>query len=429
MPDVSKIRLPDNSEVNIKDSRIVGVDTAPTSGSSNVVTSGGVFDSLRMDNIRPLETHTYSNVLTNSTYVTSGYILFQVKPIVWDEPVLVRYRMKIYVDGHEDLYYSKNECVFALFHDTVSAYSCKNYIGSTSYRTIYYHSVYRCKAGYSNIGHLFGFCYYNAGTSYSRNCTTSGYGRTFVVEILETDNCTITWPDSCVLATGISGYVADTSHFARSDYIGYGQGEAHTGDANTNTVGYCIRTGTATKKMQFALYRYRICFSSQDGSKWIPADTSTSTNATALRDVNQTPINPFGEIAYYYTTAVVNADVAPAAGNMWRQYELTLGYSFNRTGAALVLTYPAPVYVKCAPQSDGSAIIDANTPYVQSLPSTADGKIYIFLGMAYNATAINLLFDHPIYYHDGTGIRIWTGKEITESVAITNSEIDTIMAL
>lgn len=46
MPDVSKIKLPDNSELNIKDARIPGVDSTPTSGSSNLVTSGGVYNSV-----------------------------------------------------------------------------------------------------------------------------------------------------------------------------------------------------------------------------------------------------------------------------------------------------------------------------------------------------------------------------------------------
>lgn len=43
MADVSKIRLPDSTVVNLKDYRIPGVDTEPTSGSSNIVTSGGVY--------------------------------------------------------------------------------------------------------------------------------------------------------------------------------------------------------------------------------------------------------------------------------------------------------------------------------------------------------------------------------------------------
>lgn len=43
MADVKKIKLPDNSEYNIKDYRIPGVDTEPTSGSDNVITSGGIY--------------------------------------------------------------------------------------------------------------------------------------------------------------------------------------------------------------------------------------------------------------------------------------------------------------------------------------------------------------------------------------------------
>lgn len=46
MSDVTKIKLPDNSELNIKDYRIPGVDSTPTSGSNNVVTSGGIYTAI-----------------------------------------------------------------------------------------------------------------------------------------------------------------------------------------------------------------------------------------------------------------------------------------------------------------------------------------------------------------------------------------------
>lgn len=46
MADVSKIKLPDSSEYNIKDYRIPGVDTVPTSGSDNIITSGGVYEDI-----------------------------------------------------------------------------------------------------------------------------------------------------------------------------------------------------------------------------------------------------------------------------------------------------------------------------------------------------------------------------------------------
>lgn len=181
--------------------------------------------------------------------------------------------------------------------------------------------------------------------------------------------------------------------------------------SDANSIGYQLRTNSGTLPTTAKFYRYRILFTSADGTHWVPSNTSTSTNATAKRDVIQTPINPFGPIVYYGTTAAIEANANVSAAQLWQQYAVTFGYSFNRTGAALVLTYPAPVYLKCAPQANGSAIIDADTPYVQALPSTEDGKIYIFLGIAYSATAVEVRAEHPIYWHDGTGIRIWTGAE------------------
>ena len=165
-------------------------------------------------------------------------------------------------------------------------------------------------------------------------------------------------------------------------------------DANTNTIGYQLRTNAALRPAADRGYRYRLWFSSADGTKWVPANTSTSTNATAKRTPSTRKINPFGEIIYYSTNGTTQANANLGATTCWQQYTLTLGYSFNDTGAALVLTYPAPVYVKCTPQADGSAIMQG---YTQALPSSKDGYIYIFLGMAYNATTIELFPAHPVY--------------------------------
>ena len=171
-----------------------------------------------------------------------------------------------------------------------------------------------------------------------------------------------------------------------------------------------LRTGSQSLPMSSVVYRYRILFTSADGTHYVPANNSTSTNTTASRAVCQEKINPFGRILYYSATASVAANARPAAGNLWEQYSITLGYSFNRTGAALTLTPWKPVYVKAAPQSDGSAIIDATTPYVQDLPTTEDGKIYIFLGVAYSATNIELQVDHPVYYYKDGAIRPWINQ-------------------
>ena len=185
-------------------------------------------------------------------------------------------------------------------------------------------------------------------------------------------------------------------------------------NSNDNTIGYQLRTNSGSLPMDSVTYRYRLLFRSADDKKFVPANNSTSTNATATRAVCQSAINPFGPIVYYSTTASVAASSRPAATALWEQYPFALGYSFNNTGAALTLTPWTPVYLKCTPQANGSAIMDSSNPIVQSLPSTQDGKIYIFLGIAYSATNIELNVNHPVYYYDGTKIALWTGAALTK---------------
>jgi len=174
-------------------------------------------------------------------------------------------------------------------------------------------------------------------------------------------------------------------------------------DSNSNTIGYQIRTNSSTLPASDKFYRYRLLFTSLDGTKWVPANTSSSTNATAQRTPNTKVIDPFGPIVYYGSTTAIDANASPSTGALWQQYTLVLGYSFNDTGATLVLSYPAPVFIKCTPQSGGGAKLDG---YTQTLPTTADGKIYILLGIAYDETHVELKLEHPVYYYDGNGVRL-----------------------
>lgn len=197
-------------------------------------------------------------------------------------------------------------------------------------------------------------------------------------------------------------------------------------DSNTNTIGYQLRTNSVSLPMKSAVYRYRILFTSADGEYFVPANNSTSTNATSSRTVCQDKIDPFGRIVYYGSTTAVAANSRPGVDALWDQYAITFGYSFNNTGAALTLTSWKPVYLKCAPQSDGSAIIDSTTPYVQDLPTTEDGKIYIFLGIAYSATTIELMIHHPVYWYKDGIIRLYTNghehsnKSVLDGITATN---------
>lgn len=218
---------------------------------------------------------------------------------------------------------------------------------------------------------------------------------------------------------------------ASSSYMFYFDGSywviaAYYNDTNTNTIGYTIRTNGLQLPVKTQMYRYRICFTSADGEYFVPANASTSTSATASKTVTTEKIDPFGRIVYYNATAAVAVNSYPTASSLCQQYNgIYLGYSFNRTGAALTLTNHKPVYIKCAPQTDGSAIIDADNPFVQTLPSTEDGKLYIFLGIATAATTIEMTLEHPVYcYKDGC-VRQWTNAYVSGGGGtITDVKVD-----
>lgn len=192
-------------------------------------------------------------------------------------------------------------------------------------------------------------------------------------------------------------------------------------DANTNTIGYQLRGNSASLTCSDRARYYKIYFTSADNTQWVPASSNWTNSTTSEKVVNQRAINPFGPIVYTSASTNYTAGTVLAASSAWQQYALALGYSFNRTGEALTLTTNAPVYVKCAPQTNGSAIIDSTTPIVQTLPTTEDGKIYIFLGIAYSATNIELRMEHPVYYYKDGAIRLWTNAPTTSSVGNASS--------
>lgn len=199
-------------------------------------------------------------------------------------------------------------------------------------------------------------------------------------------------------------------------------------DTNTNTIGYQLRTASTIRPALVKGYRYRIWFTALDGKHWIPANESSSTNATSSRTPSDEVIDPFGEIIYNSTNGTVNAGANIPTGTAWQQYAIALGYSFNNTGAALTLTNPAPVYVKCQPQTSGGVVMK---DYTQSLPSTDDGYVYLFLGMAYSATSIELFPTHPAYYYKDGAIRLWTNavSNTTVEPSTTNPVMDGTAAI
>lgn len=173
-------------------------------------------------------------------------------------------------------------------------------------------------------------------------------------------------------------------------------------NSDTNTIGYQLRTNSSTLPAKQTGYRYRLWLTSADGQNYVPINTATGTSTTSTKALNtNTPIDPFGAIVYNSTNGTVNANASLPTGTQWTQYTLDARYQKY----PLTLTYPDPVYLQCTPQSTGGALIN---DIVQTLPTTEDGKIYIYLGTAYSATSMELKQNHPVYYYKDGQIRLWT---------------------
>jgi len=181
-------------------------------------------------------------------------------------------------------------------------------------------------------------------------------------------------------------------------------GNSLVGSGNVSiddSVGYKLCTSYIDMTASDLCGSSRIWLTSADGTKMVPINTSTSSSSTTAKTLNTRPIDPFGRIIYYTYSASANSSLF--TNGQWDQNTLIIGYSYVKT-----LTSRLPVYLKCTPQDDGSAIM---ADIVQGLPTSNDGFIYIFLGVACNSSRMELLLTHPVYWHDGTGIRIWTGAK------------------
>lgn len=371
--------------------------------------------------LKVLQTKTYEGILrVNATYSSpyaASYLYFgSVKTTDLTKPSHVKYKVLAYAPSNANF---QLESVVEWYFGNNGIYKGSyiwNNLSSTSYYPFGYHTLYYAKTAAiaQSDGSYLG-CYYGSSASYGQSANT--VARTIKIEVTECNNCTVDLLDDPVWLHNASSVPANfrqpstskaynDANFTATN-VSTAVGLQETGDANTNTIGYQLRTNSYSKPMTSAMgYGYRLLFTSADKLGWVPANNSTSSNATAVRTPATDLIDPFGEIVYYSGTAAVAAGSRPSATSLWQQYTITLGYSFNTTGAALTLTSWKPVYIKCRPELDDSAEIIG---YTQDLPTSEDGFIYIYLGVAYSATAVEILMNHPVYYYKDGAVRIWPG--------------------
>lgn len=195
-------------------------------------------------------------------------------------------------------------------------------------------------------------------------------------------------------------------------------------NSDTNTIAYNVRQNSAVGVMAEALTRYKIIFTKQDG-KLLPS-TQTSNSTGTSKTLTTTSFDAFGPIYYYNTTTGVAVDASPSASYIWEKFSgVDTRYGFNAGSTLVAFT---PVYVRCVPQSDGLVKFDGNKCLTQTLPTTADEKVYIYLGVAYDTYRITLDMNHPVYEFKDGAIRLWTnaaasGSELPDVTASDNGKV------
>jgi hypothetical protein len=153
--------------------------------------------------------------------------------------------------------------------------------------------------------------------------------------------------------------------------------------------------------------RYKILMEGADG-KFYPLTIGDTTAGT--KTVSTVEFRLGGTLLVYNTTATIAADAVVA--NVWTSELFTNAhYTFNVSSG---LTNHRPVYLVGTVNGAGNFVLD-NTSLTswltQTLPSTEDGKLYVYLGFI-NTTSTSLRLDtnHPIYEYRNGQLRLYTAS-------------------
>ena len=338
------------------------------------------------EDIKPILSKSYSNVYVTGNSDPAGYLYFMmVKPTGgYNSLYEVTYRMSASINGISGRQTSIVHIAF--MRNTYSAYYVWNQIENTSYRPIYGHPFYPVKeagvtAGY---GPIIGLRFQSA-----YDPITEAHSREITIDIIEYNNCTISFYDTMQLYSEITGN-GTTNFESRVLFDGITQGMTMSGDRNDTNRLYHNNTrfvaGTSGVK------QYSIFMEDENGNR----QSFTTNNGTGTSKTKNTTGYKLGQLFYFYSSSNI-----AAGATFGSSYSFMAGVDFrysSNCGSTLVAN--KPVYIVGTLQNN-LFYLD-NTWWSQTPPTTADEKIYIFVGYAYNAYAIDFIGLGRAYYHNGT---------------------------
>ena len=357
---------------------------------------GSVYADIPTNDLVPYATKTYTNIIGNSSDNNQAYNSFYfgyVRPNSFTETWEAKYRVHVWVPTNTN-FEAVSDVLFKGSQTNINAYAIFNHILNTSYRPVYYHNVYRLNAtGYNNgYGHALGI---SLSDSNSRGDTS--LKRSFTIELIYAKNCTITLNDTAVLWANWSG-TGSTNYSGLSNYNFASNGLQETGDNDDvcQLRSYYERPLVDTGK----LYGYNLC-TLTNNDKLTGFVTSYSTGTTKTKNTVTFKINA---PMYYYTSNAEKASGSYTGDNSLAYQIATVDFRYS-SNCGTTLTANKPVYLVGIP--NGTTYTLADTWWTQTLPSSADGKIYIYLGIAYDTYRIAWQVNHPIYWYKDGAIKLY----------------------
>lgn len=181
-------------------------------------------------------------------------------------------------------------------------------------------------------------------------------------------------------------------------------GSQRTSDSNSmelDYMGVACKVGAETT-------RWKILMQGTD-DRFYPLTIGNAT--TTDKTISTAEFKIGGLVVWYATTATLAA--GSSSLTMYTEYNsANFTYAINK--AAYSLTANTNMYLKGTINSSGNFVLDNTTTtsaFVEVLPTTDDGFVYMFLGYSYSNNAFKLMQQHPIYWYKDGELRPYGNEE------------------
>lgn len=362
---------------------------------------------------RPIATKTYSGLIGSANDAANASFYFaKIHPDNYTTNYKVK--MKVRVTAPE-AYAETIDIQFGGYENTFSSFDA--YTTRTGSIGVYYINLYRAtQAGIStnHKGHALGI-----GLRSSTNPTNTSYKRTIIIDILELDGCTVEMLNTAVKYASIDG-TGSTNYYGLTEMAVGTAGQNATNNSNTHYTQYSnnVKAGTNGIKGYTLIMKDSentwSCFYSgvyKVANTGKPVYTGGFMLGKILYSAGAGAQTSDSSLDTYY-----NYKSGVNTSTIYDAYPVDLRYSTN---CASTLTSQRPVYIVGTIENDGLFHLDVSQWYTQAEPTYADGKVYVYVGIAYSTYQVWLSTENPAYM-------FYNGEFILYDKAQTLQNINTL---